>query len=491
MSSGSLMCTLTMVRIMAVAGLGLLCPVKGLAVDTASIDPIKQFKERFPEVRQFVVRDLRVQGNERTKPFVIHREMPIEPGDTLSMQSLRARLEKAEKQLLNSRLFNKVRLVPIWLRKGRARLIVGVEERWYTFPTPIFKLADRNFNEWLVNRDADLSRVSYGVRLYQENIRGRNEQLQLVAQTGFNQDYGLYYKIPYLDSASRTGLRFGASYSRSHQTAYTAKNQSLQFFKEEDNYINKQFDAQIRLIHRPTIDISHRAEVEFQSNWVAEPIIQKNAAYYEGERQVQRFLRLRYQYQRDYRDRVNYPTEGYLLKMEALQWGIGAFEGPTTTAINGSYQQFEKLGNRWTMATTVAGRYSLPGDQPFSIEKGFGYGNIFVRGYQYYVINGQDYALNRNDLRFRCFSTEFELPEITPEKFRSIPVTLRLKAFADQGIVLNHHIQQEGPNLANQYLTGYGLGVDITSYYDFNVRLEYAFNSRSESDLFLHFGLPF
>jgi hemolysin activation/secretion protein len=78
-----------------------------------------------------------------------------------------------------------------------------------------------------------------------------------------------------------------------------------------------------------------------------------------------------------------------------------------------------------------------------------------------------------------------------PEKFRDIPVTLRLKAFTDQGVVWDHYTEQEAPNLANQYLFGYGVGVDVTSYYDFNFRLEYAFNDRSESDLFLHFGLPF
>ena len=491
MNRGDVSCFSSLIKGSAIAVLSLFLPAMGVAADTASVDPITRFKEHYPGIDQFVVKDLRVQGNERTKPFVIAREMPIGEGDTLQLDGLRARLSKAEKQLLNSRLFNKVRLVPIWLRRGQARIIVGVEERWYTFPTPIFKLADRNFNEWLINRGGDLSRTSYGVRLYQENVRGRNEELQVVTQLGFNQQFGLYYKIPYLDSTSRTGLRFGANYTRSHKTAYQARNQSLQFFNGEDEYINKQFSSEVRLIHRPTIDNGHKATVEFQSNWVAEPIIQKNARYYEGERQTQRFLRLSYQYQRDYRDRVNYPTSGYLLRLEAFQWGLGIFEGPETTAFNGSYQQFKQLGNRWTAATTVAGRYSLPGNQPFSIEKGFGYGKMFVRGYEYYVIQGQDYALNRNDLRYRLFKTHFSLPGIVPEKFRDIPVALRLKAFTDQGVVWDHYTEQEAPNLANQYLFGYGVGVDVTSYYDFNFRLEYAFNDRSESDLFLHFGLPF
>lgn len=469
----------------------LLVAFSALGNPTDTVRPIAKFKAKFPDVDSFMVKDFVIQGNQKTKRFVVFREIPLEKGDTIPMDKLRKTLKKSEKKLMNTSLFNKVRMAPIWLEKGRARIIIAVEERWYTFPKPIFELADRNFNTWWVQKDAKLDRVSYGLRLYQENVRGRNEQLELLTQLGFNQKYGIFYKIPYLKKHKRTGLRLGVRYSRSHKTPYSAEGQNLNFYNDDEEYINKQFTSQVKLIHRPTIDIGHRAEVEFHSNWVAKPIILRNAEYYRGERQVQRFLRLRYQYQEDYRDRVNYPTDGYLLQLEALQWGVGAFEGPSTTAINGIYNHYEKLSDRWTIANAGAARYSLPGDQPFSIEQGFGYGKIFVRGYEYYVINGQDYVLNRNDLRYRIFSTKINLPEIIPDQFQTVPLDVRLKAFGDHGVVLDHYQQQEAPNLANRYLTGFGLGMDVTTYYDVTFRLEYAMNNRSESDLFLHFGLPF
>ena len=459
--------------------------------DTTQVEPIKAFKKQYPEVETFLLKDFTYQGNEKTKPFVMHQEMDLESGDTLKIKQLRSTLKQAEKQLMNTSLFNEVRMVPIWLERGKARIIIGVEERWYTFPRPLFDLADRNLNNWIFKNNASLDRVSYGLRLVQKNVRGRKERLEMITQLGFNQRYGLYYTIPYLTKNSEFGLRFGASYNRSKKTPFSAEGQNLNFYEEDETYVNKQFSSQVRLINRPTIHISHSWEADFHSNWVAQPITQRNREYYRGERQTQRFFRLRYQYQCDYRDRVDYPTDGYRLRLEAFQWGLGVFEGPSTTAFNGNYQVFEPLSDRLTMATGAAGRYSLPGNQPFSIEKGFGYGKIFVRGYEYYVIQGQDYALNRNELRYRVFGSKFNLPGVIPDKFQQVPVTLRIKGFADHGIVWNHYTPPDVNNLANQYLLGYGLGLDITSYYDFTLRLEYAMNNRSESDLFFHLGLPF
>lgn len=459
--------------------------------DSTEAQPVKAFKEAHPQLEEFTITEFRYHGNERTKPFVIQQEMHLDKGDTVKMDKLRSTFERSEKALMNTRLFSKVKLVPIWLKRGKARVIVGVEERWYTYPRPIFELADRNFNNWWFNRGGGIDRVSYGLELTQKNMRGRNERLKLITQLGYNERYGLFYHIPYLSRRSDLGLRFGARFSRSKKTPYAAEGQNLNFYDQDEKYVNKQFTSQVRLIHRSTIDISHSWEAEFHSNWVAQPITQRNRDYYRGERQTQRFIRLRYQYERDFRDRVDYPTDGYLLRLEALQWGMGLFEGPSTTAFNGNYQVFEELNDRFTMGAKLAGRYSLPGDQPFSIERGFGYGKMFVRGYEYYVINGQDYALNRNELRYRVFGTKVKLPGVIPDKFEHIPFTLRLKAFTDHGVVWNHYTPPDARNLANQYLVGYGLGLDITSYYDFIFRLEYAFNDRSESDLFFHFGLPF
>jgi hypothetical protein len=57
------------------------------------------------------------------------------------------------------------------LLKIRLILLVDVNERWYTFPVPIFELSDRNFNEWWQNYNHDFRRVNYGLRLYQVQLQ--------------------------------------------------------------------------------------------------------------------------------------------------------------------------------------------------------------------------------------------------------------------------------------------------------------------------------
>jgi hypothetical protein len=41
--------------------------------------------------------------------------------------------------------------------------------------------------------------------------------------------------------------------------------------------------------------------------------------------------------------------------------------------------------------------------------------------------------------------------------------------------------------LANDLLVGYGLGIDLVTYYDWVIRFEYSFNKKGESGFFIHF----
>ncbi|MBK6381936.1 MAG: hypothetical protein IPF69_00450 [Chitinophagaceae bacterium] len=50
---------------------------------------------------------------------------------------------------------------------------VEVKERWYLFPVPVFKPIDRNLNQWLVEQNASLDRVNYGIKLYYNNVSGK------------------------------------------------------------------------------------------------------------------------------------------------------------------------------------------------------------------------------------------------------------------------------------------------------------------------------
>src|SRR5690606_3219335 len=123
-----------------------------------------------------------VVGNKRTKEKIIRRELDIYEGQTLTKGLLGQYIEEGKRKLFNTGLFNEVEFTVIDLLNGKADVIVRLSERWYFFPAPIFKLADRNFTEWWVNQKRDLGRVEYGVRFRHYNFRGLNEKIDITTQ---------------------------------------------------------------------------------------------------------------------------------------------------------------------------------------------------------------------------------------------------------------------------------------------------------------------
>ncbi len=462
----------------------------GVKAQEESPGAVDFFMAQYPDLDSFIVKKIEIIGNERTKSFIIHRELSIEKGDTLSLKTLKKVLKTNEQQVNNTRLFREVTIEPFWLNKGNAKLLIRLDERWYTFPRPVFALADRNFNEWWVERDHEWSRTVYGVIFYQQNLRGRDDQLQLGAQFGFRENYSLFYTLPFLSKNSEIGLEVGASYDRTKKLPYAIEDNNL-VYHFGSSYLRKDLMGELKFTRRKGIHVTHELQSNFNYRWVGATITSKNKAYFDKGNNVQRFFRLAYTYERDYRDRVNYAKSGYYLGLTIEKLGLGIFKEVNHTRSYLTFQKFWPLGGNFSMGSEIQGLYSLPGFQSFSLEKGLGYRDVLVRGYEYDVIDGQNYVLNRNDLRYQLWDSEIGLEGVIPfQKFNTVPISIYLKAFVDQGYVVDNYEKPEN-SLANQYLSGWGLGMDIVTYYDMVFRLEYAFNNRGERDLFLHFVKPF
>ena len=107
-----------------------------------------------------------ILGNRITRDKIVLRELTLRQGDVIYSLDLPGILETDKKKLINTRLFNTVEIRPLELEKDHIDLLIDLNERWYTFPSPIFELSDRNFNEWWETYNHDFSRVDYGLRVY-------------------------------------------------------------------------------------------------------------------------------------------------------------------------------------------------------------------------------------------------------------------------------------------------------------------------------------
>ena len=152
--------------------------------------------------KQFVIGDISLQGNNITRDHIIMRELTFRSGDSLSEQSLCYARKKSRQNLLNRSLFNFASIDTLHRSSENDTLDIRIDlvERWYLWPLPIFEVAERNFNVWWETKD--LHRANYGFFLTYNNFRGRMEELKVLIRAGYNQNYYLFYHIPYLDRKS-------------------------------------------------------------------------------------------------------------------------------------------------------------------------------------------------------------------------------------------------------------------------------------------------
>ena len=94
----------------------------------------------------FVVRDIMIAGNRKTKEFIVRRELLFTEGDTLQADAADAVLLRSKENLLNTSLFNYVTISLIDLNEHEKQVLVMLEERWYWWPYIIFEQADRNLS---------------------------------------------------------------------------------------------------------------------------------------------------------------------------------------------------------------------------------------------------------------------------------------------------------------------------------------------------------
>lgn len=428
-----------------------------------------------------------IEGNTKTKDAIIRRELDITAGDTLNLELTESTLIRNKNKIINTNLFNTVELHIQKIDSQNAYLLIRVTERWYLFPMIIFELADRNFNEWWYERGRDLSRTQYGFRLAHKNFRGRGEQLRGTVQFGFTKRFDLAYSIPYLDKAQKHGIGFDISYSQNKSVAYETANHKLNYLDAEFQ-LRDRFSAGIRFTRRNRFYSFHTLEARYNYHTVADTIARLNPDYFLHGRTTQQYLRLGYSFTINRRDISAYPLRGYYFDVDFLQSGVTPKEDIHVTSLYADYSIYKAISKKYFWTASIRGRASSARVQPYMNYKGFGYGQDFVRGYEYYVVDGQHYGLAKLTLKRELFNIQKTLPNLIPMKqFQTVPVALYFKIYGDAGYVADHMYNPEYNRLANTMLYGGGIGLDLVTFYNTVFRVDFSINRSLERGVFLHF----
>jgi outer membrane protein assembly factor BamA len=442
-----------------------------------------------------VITDIRLQGNKKTRRAVVLRELPMQPGDTIPLRLLADKLIEGEQQLMNTGLFRRAEITyKEWKAEGNLVVLqVELLESWYIYPVPIFELADRNFNVWWTEQGRDLERVNLGLKFAHYNFTGRRDRLRVGFQTGYTQEFTFGYRIPAINNLQTLGASVDFSFDRNREVGYQSEGNTVLFFNDESQFLRKRFRLEASLTYRKRLYTRHQFIGAYHRNEVDRVIAQEiNPDYYGDGREELQYFRLNYLYTEDRRDRRAYPWKGRYNRVEIEKAGVGFFKEREGLTLLTDLRRFYPLGKRerWSLGLGLVGKYSLiRSRQPDSDNQAFGYGANIATGYQLNVIDGLDMVLAKFALRRKLLDTEFTFGKwVFLPAYRRMPVQVVLSVRNDHAYVNAPYTRQRN-SFANQYLFGYGLGLDFIVYYDMVFGVQYGRNHLAQGQFLLNFDL--
>ena len=443
--------------------------------------------------QQIKVNSIYIIGNEKTEREIILRELNFVTNYYYDWVTFLGILKSDQQKIFNLRLFNEVEITPLRTGPEEVEVLIAVKERWYILPSVIFELADRNFAEWWTNQERDWSRVNYGIKINHTNVGGRNEKFRFSGQLSFTKGLELIYSKPYIDRKQKHGLSFQLNYRDQKTIPIASKNNRQLFYTSEfEEVLRKNFVTALRYTFRRTFYNFHLLTLGHITTWVSPKVLEQNPNYFLQPGNRLSFSFFQYSFLHDKRDNIAYATKGELLQLTATKYGLISRKKLDELEINITANKYIALGKRAHFASGLTAGWFLSPSQPYTLVRGIGYSPNFIRGYELNVIEGQQLVVQKNSLRFQVINTSFDLSKaINNDQFNTLPLSIYLSGNFDHGVVRDRNRIPENLALTNQYLFGFGAGIDIVTGYDAVFRLEYSINKQGFGNFFFNFKAPF
>jgi len=445
-------------------------------------DSLKQYSQQPGSANVFTIREIAVSGNRKTKESIILRELPFQSGEVYSLSELVKEFETGRKRLLSTALFHEVVISLKGFEGNNIDILVAVKERWYLFPVPYIKFVDRNINQWIVEQNAKLDRVNYGLKVLYNNVSGRNDKLNLYLINGYTKQISLSYYRPYIDKKMKWGINAGFAIGKNREVNYNTIYDKQVFFKDTNNFVRSFTRAFGEATYRPAIKTTHRFGISYTLEKITDTIVSLNPSYFTKGRDKFSFPEIYYLMSYMDVDYNPYPLKGYIAELYFSKRGLNKETNMwlLSAKASGSWEIAKKL----YFGAKLAGAIKAPFNQPYFNQRLFGYGDFFMQGYEYYVVDGVAGGYGKASLTREILNLGFKVKrkkDVIPYR---IPFKAYAKTFVNAGYA--HHPTPETNTLNNRMLYSWGVGIDILTHYDFTLKFEWSFNVLGENGLYLH-----
>lgn len=435
-----------------------------------------------------------LKGHRKTHDKIILRELDIHVGDTILASKLKERLDKNREMLINSTLFSNVEInIGNWdYDYNCVEIIINLREAWYIYPFGWASLADRNFNVWWNEKNHSLRRINYQIGLRWNNLTGHRDLIRISTAFGFDKRYEIDYKIPGINRRRTIGLYINALQSKNNEIWYATSKDSLQFYRNEASPQIKRQRLLGGLTFRPKLRTTHAVQLTYFNNNIDEIIAKdKNPQFFLKGATNQKYFSLFYKYTNDWRDNKFYPQRGHFWTLSIQKDGIiSKNESVQALYLSSLYARYQKIYRKKIDYEGILKiRKEITGKpQPYFNIRALGYGYDYLRGYEYYVIDGADFAYLKNSFRLSLIDKTIDLGEFVPVNLRYFPIQIWLTFNNDFGYVRN--LESLDNKLPNRLLWGRGIGLNIKVFQMSYAQIELSQNHLKQTNIFLHTKLP-
>jgi outer membrane protein assembly factor BamA len=318
--------------------------------------------------------------------------------------------------------------------------------------------------------------------------------LTLYTFFGYDEEFLIYYENIFLDRKRNHSLSFYYENLKRKETSYIVSEDILRQLRSDDEYVMKSSEFRIKYTYRKKLYNSHSVYAAYENRKASDTLLRGNPEYLNNPQLPGKYFSLKYVFLRDKRDSRIFPAEGHKIEFSAKKTGLGIFP---ESEINAFYMNFDlslynKINDRLSYNTNITLKKTFGSKNPFFLNQALGYLSR-IRAYEYYVVNGRDLFLMKNSFYGKLIPKKIVHLKFLPwNKFNKVHFTLYGGIFSDIAYVTNkddyYNIRND---MANQMLHGFGAGLNLITYYDKMLRIEYSWNKDLKGGFHVHFEAPF
>lgn len=124
-----------------------------------------------------------------------------------------------------------------------------------------------------------------------------------------------------------------------------------------------------------------------------------NPGYFNSNSSIQIFFELSYKLQFSEVDNVLYPLKGYTNSLLLQKSGFGFNGSINQFIIKTTFNKYFAYPYNWYSSVRITGQINLAFSQPYFNQRALGYKDDYLRGDEYFVVDGVAFGLAKLDIK--------------------------------------------------------------------------------------------